>query len=192
MLLVFGVMALNAQMKSQIGLGLDLGGNQKYELDGGGESDWDVKMGISVFAELLNPINQQFAIGGGVEYQLPRQLDGDFYGDPKFNFVPIYAIAHYNFSLTPKQTPFGVVHVGYNLYMGNDDYSGDIDLKGGLYYALGGGYIHNNLVFKAMYKVNTGSYEIEGYVYDGWDEYYDTFDVDVTNTQFNISVGMMF
>ncbi|MDD3050781.1 MAG: hypothetical protein PHR06_06495 [Candidatus Cloacimonetes bacterium] len=175
---------LNAQnFKSTFGLSLDFGGEHEFSYEGQ-STDLDANTGISIFAEFLSPLNQQAALGAGIEVQLQRGFDENMYGDPKFAHIPIYLIGQMNFMPTPKQTPYVIGHIGYGLLTGNDDYKGNDDLLGGIYFAAGAGYIANKANLRVMLKKYSG--EIETNYYG------DVYTADITTTHISISAGIMF
>ncbi|MDD3050779.1 MAG: outer membrane beta-barrel protein [Candidatus Cloacimonetes bacterium] len=172
---------LNAQnFKSTFGLSLDFIGKQEF-----GNADLDVHPGISIFAEFLSTLNQQAAMGGGIELQLQRGFSKTTSnGYPKFAHIPIYLIGQINFMPTPKQTPYVIGHIGYGGFTGNNDYKGNGDLKGGLYYAAGAGYITNHINLRVMLKKYTGEIK-RGY-------HRDEYSRDITTTHISVSFGVMF
>ncbi len=157
--------------------GLDMMGS--YEISGDGEDDGDVDMGFFLGGEFTTGLSPLISLGGGLTYQLERQMS-DADGDDAFNFVPIYLLVHLNFPAALVDF-FGAAHVGYNLFLANDDFKGEKDLGGGLYYAIGGGVkLPMGLQFELLYAVNNGT--VGG---TGWE-------VDLAVSQISLSVGLNF
>lgn len=165
--------------------------------------DMDAKNGFSLSAEFASLINDNFGLGAGVTYQLSRAIDEDFADsgqsvDPKFNFIPIYALAKF---IAPAQSLnlFASIHLGYNFFSVNGDmkdvfayyYAPEPTTKGGLYWGLGGGMIlDNGLQFELLYSVNRG--KITG---SGYDSYYmETYDatLQIVYSKLTLSVGYNF
>ncbi|SFM06479.1 outer membrane beta-barrel protein [Halanaerobium salsuginis] len=136
--------------------GLDFGG--KIDIDGAYGSD-DVDTGLTLIGEYKVPYRNGWTLGGGLRYQLDREIDAS--GDPEFSFMPIYALAEYDFMNNPYYM-FG--QLGYNTFdMDNlPGYSVD-DTSGGLYYAVGAGMdLSNTMTAEVMYSVNNGEADLNG------------------------------
>lgn len=149
-----------------------------WEVSGDMEGDGDTDTGFFVGGEFSTSITPLISLGGGLRYQLQRS-DTDA-TDAKWNFIPLYLLGHVNVP-AGLVTIFGALHVGYNLLQGNDDFKGDADLGGGLYYAIGGGVeLPMGLQFELLYGVNNGTLEQDGY------------SADFTASQISVSVGFKF
>ena len=128
---------------------LDFGGSADIE----GVKDVDVDTGFTLVGEYKVPYTSEWTFGGGVQYQLDRDLD-DATND-SLNFVPFYGLAHYNM----QNSPYYVLgHLGFNTF----DMDNTSDTSGGMYYAIGAGMdLSNNMSAEVMYSVNNG--EVEDY-----------------------------
>jgi hypothetical protein len=155
---------LNPKVGFTIKAGIDMMGESDSEFDYGAGTDTSsggVNTGISVSAEYIFGINDMVGIGPGITYQFPRGIDED-YPEGKFQFIPIYAL--FSFCIPTKRSdlsPFVVFHIGYNLFLGDDDfeesYGDDVTFEGGLYWGLGGGIrLQNGLQLEILYSVNKG------------------------------------
>lgn len=119
-----------------IKLGIDMAGDHEGSV-GGGSMSFDVDTGVSLSGELFGKIGDNFDIGGGITYQFPRSLDEEGYeGD--FNFIPIYAMIRARIE-TENIAPYFIGQLGYNFFLGDDEYKEDDKLEGGLYYGLAQG-----------------------------------------------------
>ncbi len=166
----FVLFMINDSLAQGIGgtfkVGIDLAGD--HEISGLGMSgSEDVDTGISLAGELFAKIGNNFDIGGGVLYQIPRsqeEFEGDFY------FIPIYGAMRVK-SSNEKIAPYLIGQLGYNFFDGDSDYKGygmfEADLEGGLYWGIGGGLIiMKHFLIEALYSVNNGTAEVLGYDFD--------------------------
>ncbi len=164
--LLYFFSANNALAGGVFKLGLDLPGD--HEVSGLGLSGTeDVDTGFSLSADFFGSIGDNFNIGGGITYQLPRSQK-DFPGD--FYFIPIYGLIRIR-SASQKVAPYAIGQIGYNFFNGDSDYKGtgifEADLNGGLYYGLGGGIIFNErFQLEVLYSVNNGEAELLGVTFD--------------------------
>lgn len=173
LMLIVPLMAINyLYAQSNVKASADLA--SKWELSSGDfTGKADTKMGFSVGAEFMKPMNNNVAIGGGAQFQLPRALKDA--SSVKFNFIPVYAVG--TFFTDYGNGIYGKGALGYNLHSGNSEYKSGADLGGGLYYGIGGGYAMNKkMLFEVMYTVNNGAYE----------------DADVKYGKISISAGIIF
>lgn len=90
LMLIVPLMAINyLYAQSNVKASADLA--SKWELSSGDfTGKADTKMGFSVGAEFMKPMNNNVAIGGGAQFQLPRALKDA--SSVKFNFIPVYAV----------------------------------------------------------------------------------------------------
>lgn len=188
--------------------GYDLGGSmdldseveasfQGFSASDSDSDSIDIKGGFFAGIELGTFLNDNIAVGGGAVYQFARGIDEDTGdADPKFNFLPFYGMLKFVFP-SDSVIPFGTVQVGYNLFFGNDDFKGDGDLSGGLYWGIGGGImLDNGIQIQLLYSQNRGKMEEEGTepLYDDYGYYMGDADVkmttDGTYKKISISVGI--
>ena len=131
-----------------------------------------VKNGVSVAAEytkFMDPVNMGFAesigltgfgLGVGIAYEIPRKLD-NLTG--QISFLPVYAL--FKFRTTPnKNNEFAYLtgQIGYNLFFGDNLYTGSSTLIGGFYYAAGCGYDFRVLNFTLLYSIDRGALSSQG------------------------------
>jgi len=102
LLLMAGITMLPAQMRFEVGLGIDLPGTHKSEDNVNGTDKPDTDLDFSPSFEALYEVMPNLLTGLGVEYQIPRGADGDWADDPKFSFIPLYLTARYD---VPTQLP---------------------------------------------------------------------------------------
>lgn len=146
---------------------IDFGG--EVEVDG--QPDSDVDSGFTLVGEYKVPNTAQWTFGGGIRYQLDREIENE--GATDFNFVPIYALAHYNMQDSPY---YFLGHLGYNTFDADDT-----STSGGMYYAVGAGMdLASNMSAEIMYSVNNGEAEIENR------------DRDIKYSKLTVSLGYQF
>lgn len=156
---------LNAKVIGQFGLGLELNGKQSFS-NAAFSYDSDVKTGLSFYAEGLlgekiGPGDILF--GAGFEYQLPRELkelNADLH-ERKFSSLPIYLTGKYVLNdvlLSPEL----IVQMGYNIPISHNNYKysgiNNVEVDGGLYWAMGAGIGFRPLVLQLMYKSSQSSF----------------------------------
>ncbi len=165
----------------QIGAGLDSAGNHQVKTSYLGHSsthDYDVSMGVSPYIEIMAQDDHLF-YGIGVEYQAPRKVDFTT-SDGKMGFVPVYGLMRVQIPLETFIIPEFIGQLGYNFLLADDDYKGNADVSGGIYWGFGAGLVIDKFVGQLMYKTNYGSMEQSGYKWT------------ITNTQINLSAGIRF
>lgn len=188
------------------------------------------KTNFSFFLEATRNITPNFEIGAGIGYIYRKgvKVSGEFTGQegreepdgtykqvmlydsykvPRYNSVPIYAIAKYNFEGDSNLRPYVKVDLGYSFnrmkktvdfekrgYVDNkleeiEKYKGDFKVKNGLYAGVGLGVEYNNLLAELSYirtsaKVTGKGIEDDGEVIE------DTFKYN--NKVLRFSVGYKF
>lgn len=148
--------AVFAQITLTSKIGVQMLGNHKATLMAISQ-DNDVDMGYSIVAECGYTLLGIVEAGLGLEYQLYRPLTD--YTDNLFGFNPIYGYVRGKIPL-PFISPFAIGKAGYNLYSGNNYYSGGYTLNGGLYWSIGAGvFIINLVVVELAYSTNYGNLE---------------------------------
>jgi opacity protein-like surface antigen len=117
---------------------IDFGGTYKWSYSGG-STDVDTNMGFGLGGEAMIGVVDRMKLGLGIQFLINRGYDQSG-NDATFGFVPIYGLVTYDFNLRVID-PYLIGRIGYNFHKGNDDYTnnGDVDLKGGVIFALGGG-----------------------------------------------------
>ncbi len=113
--------------------------------------------GYSLSSEFLVDGPQNFAFGGGIEYQLRRNRIGH---DDDYRFIPLYAVGKYTIPLGESVDLFINGKVGYNFasYKNN----GAFINRGGTYVAGGGGFILGNMyIFELNYAVYGGDFNFQ-------------------------------
>lgn len=184
-LLLTGIMLLTLQTcvfakgNHMVYLGIDTLGEVEMKILGYKETS-DIDTAFSIGYEYLFDSKQDIKFGIGGEVQAPREFK-DY--DYSFRFLPVYGLVNIPVSGTKAHL---VGKLGYNFISSDDTYSGaQIDLNGGIYYALGAGFAPNDdIEFQALYSVNTasGDASIGGYSADG----------DATYRKLSILIGKRF
>lgn len=199
----------------------DMGGSAdvSYEIDDfdyDEEDEIDIKSGFALTLELGKAINENIGLGIGATYQFKRGIDEKGADDAEFNFIPIYGMIKF-WTDAGEILPFGIVQIGYNLFQGTDDMKTlyyyeadydyeagarwkDCDMKGGLYWGIGGGIIlQNGVQIQLLYSVNNGSIEGSDYEYyyigyDGSDYGEESSDIiaEIKYSKISISAGITF
>jgi hypothetical protein len=186
-MLLVSVCAAGFSSITQFGMGADVGGKHKVKVSingsSSGSSTYDVAIGFSPYAEIMGQ-SGNLLYGIGAEYQVPRNVTFNDGSESTMNFIPVYGVARIKLSSGSGYNPELIAQGGLNLFAASEEYKGDADLKGGMYWGLGAGLVVDKLVLQLIYKVNTGTIEQD---YLG-----DTIKADVTNSQFNLSGGIRF
>ena len=163
-------------------------------------------LGFEIALEATRNITNNFELGLGVAYQnhaKPKSNSNkEYYADnfwhyddyktemPKFDSVPLYAIAKYNFETGTAWKPYLKATLGYSFNIKDKDAKGTYDeyshngledstpekfdtkIKNGLYYGVGAGVEYENFFVDLMYQVNQAkaklSYEDIDYPEDSW------------------------
>lgn len=161
LVLVAILFAGNTYAESNIKIGVDFMGKHKVTINGISAEE-DVKTGVSLSGEYIQAINPNVGIGGGITFQIPRSQE-DYEGN--FKFIPLYGLVKIHSNYEYQAVNFYLLgQLGYNAFMGDNDYKGFGTLTGGLYYGIGTGIIFNkNNQIELLYSVNNGSYSISGW-----------------------------
>ncbi|NLI09601.1 MAG: hypothetical protein GX447_02440 [Elusimicrobia bacterium] len=165
-----------AKDQSFLKMTIDMGGKQKISGEGLSNSA-DINTAFSFSFEFMFPSDMRNKLGIGVTYQFPRSIK-DSEGD--FNFVPLYAFLKMPLGNENDLSGYFLGHLGYNFFMGDDDYKLIGDLSGGLYYGAGIGFQSQNILFEFLYSVNNGSYKVLDYNFD------------VKYSKIGLSIGFIF
>lgn len=107
---------------------------------------YDVKTGITIGGEYILDSDKDLTFGAGFEYQLTRETE---FKD-KFNFIPVYALARYQFDAF-----YMTVKAGYNLLQ-FENLPEEAETTGGLFYGIGGGMTFDKFQVELLYSVNNG------------------------------------
>lgn len=143
-----------------IKVGADVGGESEIKVTAAGGTSLsvnaDTKTGISIGGEYFFDLNDDLAIGAGIEYQLNRKYEVEEIGF-NFNFIPLYALGRYHIS----QDFYLTGKIGYNLLQFEENPDG-AKPKGGLYYGFGGGLIFSDRYqLEILYSIHNGRFEPE-------------------------------
>jgi len=184
LLLMVGSMLISA---SNFGLGIEFPGTHEFSYETASTS-YDTNMGFGVFSEFYTEMSKSpsvnFEGGFGVAYLFPRGIDDEgFDGDPTVSYLPFYLMGQLVSSGQNSPSLFGKVKFGYDLMFGNDEYSGDMDLNGGLFMGFGGGMIlQNNMFIELSYQILNGSIDLNSFR--------DSDTMDIKQSNLSILLGM--
>ncbi|MGL5278344.1 MAG: outer membrane beta-barrel protein [Cetobacterium sp.] len=180
-------------------------------------------LGFEIALEGTRNITNNFELGLGVAYQnhaKPKSrtitdFDGNWSSTnetemPKFDSVPLYAIAKYNFETGTAWKPYLKATLGYSFNIKDKDakdfysytssYEQDIyeesgsskfktDIENGLYYGVGAGVEYENFYVDLMYQVNEAKAKLKE-EYDG--ESYDFGKKDFDYSRVTLGFGYKF
>ncbi|MDR2191817.1 MAG: outer membrane beta-barrel protein [Endomicrobium sp.] len=127
--------------------------------------DENTNPGVSAGIEYFKYLNNIVAIGGGINYDLPRKFKGTD-DDPllkgKMSFIPFYAAVKVRMPLQGLENnyPFATAKLGYSTFM--NDVTFIRTSSGGLYAGISAGYCIGALFVEAAYSINTLSYKESG------------------------------
>jgi len=168
---------------SNFGVSFDLPGTHELSYDGSSLASYDSNMGFGVFSEFYTPMSKSSGVnfegGFGVAYLFPRGIDIPDWESSTVSYIPLYLLGRLVTSGSNGPSLYGNVKFGYDLMYGNDDYSGDTDLNGGLFMGFGGGVIfQSNMFFELSYQILNGGFDFAS----------DTIDIKQTNLSILIGV----
>jgi len=139
---------------------LDVVGNYGFSRSLGSSS---TNVGITLAAEYLHAFTRNTKIGAGMEVMLPRGFSMSGLDSPRFSFLPVYATIQMS-PLPGNRDVFFKFNLGYSIIANLDNTSRS---RGGVYWALGGGYDFSDSWFlEVMYKVYNGSARVAGINFD--------------------------
>lgn len=126
-------------------------------------------LGFEIALEATRNLTDSFELGLGVAYQnhsKPKSNEkiwNNFgtvkYEMPKYDSVPLYAVAKYNFNIDTLWKPYLKATLGYSINFEDgdareDSYKYKVNVKNGLYYGIGAGVEYENFFADLMYQVN--------------------------------------
>ncbi|MGL4670761.1 OmpW family outer membrane protein [Cetobacterium sp.] len=141
-----------------------------YRFNDLGLNDKDTdNFGFELALEATKNITDNFELGLGAAYQNHAGTEENNLTAieklemPKYDSVPVYAVAKYNFNIDSAFKPYLKANLGYSFNFENGD-AEDIfankpekfstNVKNGLYYGAGFGVEYNNFFTDVMYSVN--------------------------------------
>ncbi|MGL5355534.1 MAG: outer membrane beta-barrel protein [Cetobacterium sp.] len=151
-----------------------------YRFNGIGQNDKDTdNFGFELALEATKNITDNFELGLGAAYQNHAEPKSNkSFGPlgaieinsemPKYDSVPVYAVAKYNFNIDSAFKPYLKANLGYSFnfedgdakdtftgFLGNSiEAKYSTNVKNGLYYGAGVGVEYNNFFTDVMYSVN--------------------------------------
>ena len=130
--------------------GYDLGGTFSN-----GVSSNSIDGGFSLGFEYTSKLNDNLAIGGGLEYQLLRKVVGT---PSSISFIPVYGLVKYNFDKL-----YLAGRLGYDIYTQDPAPPSGYSVTGGIYIGAGVGYnITENMSVEAIYGIHNMSVSFMG------------------------------
>ena len=131
-------------------LGMEPGGDLSTNISGY-MLGYGVEKGFSVAGEYLLDLNEQVALGGGIEYQFNRKVKGL---DTGFNFIPLYGTLKLQAPLSEGFNSYFTGKIGYN-YLSLSESLQNLDYGGGFFYSLGTGLdLNERYAVEVEYAVN--------------------------------------
>jgi hypothetical protein len=164
-------------------LGIDSPGIHHVNLDYPGYSDaenYNEAIGVSGSMEaFVQSKSKKLSYGLGIAAQAPRKVDFDV-ANAYMGFIPLYGVFRYRPTRYTEIIPEMVGQFGYNFFYGNKAYKGQCRMYGGLYWAIGGALVKGKYVGQFLLQSQHGLARCGEYKQH------------ITNSQFNLSVGMRF
>lgn len=140
-------------------------------------------LGFEIALEATRNLTDSFELGLGVAYQnhsKPKSNKKTYNNFetiksemPKYDSVPLYAVAKYNFNTDTSWKPYLKATLGYSINFEDGDaketytynsltnsYKYKTDVKNGLYYGVGAGIEYDNFFADLMYQVNEAKAKI--------------------------------
>lgn len=150
--------------------------NGKYQIRGSSQTS---SAGLGIGTEFYHYISDSVGIGCGAAIQNPRDV-GNIPG--KFFFLPMYASVKLRSNPTaPYKYGYAIGQLGYNLFSADNQYDDVLsDIKGGIYYAGGFGFVYNHVLFEILWSVNQGKGKISN------------LDIDIEYSKYTFSIGYIF
>ena len=117
--------------------------------------------GVSSGVEYFKYFNNIVAIGGGINYDMPRNFKAADIVPGTISFLPIYTSVKVRMPLHGLENnyPFIAAKLGYSAFMDNADWIAAS--SGGLYTGISAGYCIGSLFFEASYSINNLSYRLD-------------------------------
>ncbi len=117
--------------------------------------DEDVSTGFSLAIEFQQKNSSILRTGLGAIFQIPRSLDVT--QNPKFNFISPYGLILLRIMDINEITSNIVLQFGYNIFLGDEEYTEEVKLSGGINWGAGLNIIYKDLiVIEGLYRWNTG------------------------------------
>ncbi|MBR3655037.1 MAG: outer membrane beta-barrel protein [Elusimicrobia bacterium] len=156
--------------------------NPELKAEANGQSKTiDFKGTFSLEADFFYYVDPKIAVGLGLEYVFPSEMDDSFIPsemDSKCGNTNIFVQAKYDFAIENDifNTIYPLVQLGYGIINISDDLSKGFDVKNGLYWAIGlGTTIKENFIVELLYAFNYGTADMIGEGPSGIDLTYKTF-----------------
>jgi hypothetical protein len=122
--------------------------------DGSISESFDTSSSLLLNVESLFFLNDNFCLGGGIEYQTPRKLN-DIEGS--YSFMPFYLLTKLRTSPHNNTYYYFLGRYGLSNISADATYKGrSSQLTNGTHYAYGAGAAFDKFVIEILYQVNTG------------------------------------
>ncbi len=159
--------------------------NPELKVEAMGQSESvDFKGTFSLEADFFYYVAKEIAVGAGLEYVFPSEIDESFIPselDSKCGNTNIFVQAKYDIATENDifNNVYPLVQLGYGIINLSDDMSKGFDVKNGLYWAIGlGTTIKENFIVELLYAFNYGTVDMKGEV-SGIDATYKTLKLKV-------------
>ena len=149
------------------------------------DQDADLKSTVSLGADFFYYVDPQIALGFGLEYVIPSEVDEDGAGSSKVGTTNLFVQAKYDIALNNDvfNNIYPIAQLGYGFVSVSGDMSGYLDVKNGLYWGIGlGTTIKENFLVELFYSFTYGKWEPEGA----------PFTIDTTYKALKLKVGYKF
>jgi hypothetical protein len=157
MVLIFSLLALTFSLAAlEIGLGYDV--SLKHQIvpahDYNHFDEYKVENGFSPYIECLLDHRKFYKASLGVEYQIPKNLDGkNEVGTGWMNYIPVYLSNKISIPVNSGSANFILLgNIGYNFLNAQKEYLGNKGVAGGLYFGVGGGFDFSRVPSKCSIK----------------------------------------
>jgi hypothetical protein len=161
----YEVFGSTPDVKIEFGAEYDINGKHRIDAEGtflgeyiNSSTETDIENAISPWVQFGMPLSENIEMGIGGKYQFPRKQK-DFEGN--FSFIPIYFFIRAK-SLNKNQVnPYIIGQLGYNLFLGDNEYKGMAILTGNYCFAFGLGlFFGDHVNLGISYSVNSGTYDL--------------------------------
>ena len=120
----------------------------------------DFKTTFSLGADFFYYVANEIAVGAGLEYVVPSEVDVEGEGSMKYGTTNLFVQAKYDIALNNDifNNIYPIAQLGYGFVSVSGDMSGYLDVKNGLYWGIGlGTTIKENFLVELLISSSNGS-----------------------------------